>query len=99
MKTLTKELNRQWIKALRSGKYKQGRNNLHSHNTYCCLGVLQDTADVECTNTDFLQGENGRSCVKGLTSEKQMRLAEMNDSGKNFQEIADWIEKYINPKR
>lgn len=38
------ELKNNWIQALRSGKYKQGRSFLKqeaSNNTYhCCLGVL-----------------------------------------------------------
>lgn len=36
----------QWLKALRSGDYVQGKNHLHNHltNTYCCLGVLCDLA-------------------------------------------------------
>ena len=38
------EINREefkkWIEALRSGKYKQGRDRLQSDvNSYCCLGV------------------------------------------------------------
>lgn len=32
----------QWINALRSGEYKQGKKMLHNveENTFCCLGVL-----------------------------------------------------------
>lgn len=35
-----------WVAALRSGNYKQGKNVLHNvtANTYCCLGVLCDLA-------------------------------------------------------
>lgn len=29
-----------WVKALRSGKFKQGKGALCSDNKYCCLGVL-----------------------------------------------------------
>jgi hypothetical protein len=29
-----------WIKALRSGQYKQGEGNLCSNGAFCCLGVL-----------------------------------------------------------
>ena len=32
----------QWIAALRSGDYKQGRSFLRKGNHYCCLGVLCD---------------------------------------------------------
>lgn len=31
--------NREWIKALRSGGHKQGRNFLFNGEGYCCLGV------------------------------------------------------------
>jgi hypothetical protein len=39
---MKKEHADEWIKALRSGKYKQGRGRLYNKgdNTYCCLGVL-----------------------------------------------------------
>jgi len=31
-----------WVEALRSGKYKQGKEFLLANNKYCCLGVLCD---------------------------------------------------------
>lgn len=38
----------QWVEALRSGKYKQGRNYLHTEDSgehhFCCLGVLCEIA-------------------------------------------------------
>lgn len=36
----------QWVAALRSGEYEQGRGTLHNPvaNEYCCLGVLCDLA-------------------------------------------------------
>ena len=33
---------RKWIKALRSGKYKQGKASLQSAEGFCCLGVACD---------------------------------------------------------
>lgn len=37
-----------WVKALRSGKYKQGRRRLKSlDNSYCCLGVLCEIMGIE----------------------------------------------------
>ena len=43
MKSINKELVRQWVEALRSGKYKQGRSALRNiDNEFCCLGVLCD---------------------------------------------------------
>lgn len=39
---------KKWVKALRSGKYKQGRRALHHlpTDTFCCLGVLCEISDV-----------------------------------------------------
>jgi len=36
---MNKNLVKKWIKALRSGKYKQTSGSLHDVNGYCCLGV------------------------------------------------------------
>jgi len=37
-----KEIAEQWVAALRSGEYQQGRGALHDGDTFCCLGVLCD---------------------------------------------------------
>lgn len=43
MSNINKELVKQWVEALRSGKYKQGRQALRNRNDeFCCLGVLCD---------------------------------------------------------
>jgi hypothetical protein len=34
-----KEFRKKWIEALRSGKYKQGREYLKKDGFHCCLGV------------------------------------------------------------
>lgn len=40
---MNKEIKDEWIAALRSGNYKQGRSFLRSgSNEYCCAGVLCD---------------------------------------------------------
>lgn len=45
---MKKNIMNKWVKALRSGKYKQGREKLCTVNgttgqeSYCCLGVLTD---------------------------------------------------------
>ena len=40
---MKKDVMEQWVKALRSGDYKQGQGRLRSlTNKFCCLGVLCD---------------------------------------------------------
>jgi hypothetical protein len=40
---MNKEIKQEWVKALRSGEYEQGRNQLKTKNgKFCCLGVLCD---------------------------------------------------------
>ncbi len=36
------DVKKRWIEALRSGKYKQCREQLTNGKGYCCLGVLTD---------------------------------------------------------
>jgi hypothetical protein len=47
-----------WVKALRSGKYKQGEGHLRSVNkkgkaSYCCLGVLAKVNKVDSNFIDY----------------------------------------------
>jgi hypothetical protein len=43
MKILNKAVTEQWIQALTSGEYQQGRQFLKGpNNRYCCMGVLCD---------------------------------------------------------
>ncbi|MCA2570675.1 hypothetical protein [Microcystis sp. M42BS1] len=38
---MNKKIKKRWVEALRSGKYKQGKNVLRDvDNNFCCLGVL-----------------------------------------------------------
>jgi hypothetical protein len=39
---MKQEIKQKWVKALRSGKYKQGEGRLKQKDTFCCLGVLCD---------------------------------------------------------
>lgn len=40
---MKKRIKDMWLEALRSGKYKQGKNQLKNGNSnFCCLGVLCD---------------------------------------------------------
>lgn len=65
------EIKQQWIAALRSGEYKQGKRVLHNvdENTYCCLGVLCDLAvkagAVEVKSHEYNSSADGDITVYG----------------------------------
>ena len=93
-----------WVKALRSGKYKQTRRVLKDKNGYCCLGVLAEEMGVldekdECYGDyETLEkwGKNGTCPLRngeGWIDSMRMSLASMNDDGHSFEEIADFIEE------
>lgn len=43
---MRQDLKKQWVEALRSGKYEQGRGVLRNNEgQYCCLGVLAEEMD------------------------------------------------------
>lgn len=90
-------LKAKWVEALRSDKYKQGTGYLEREGRHCCLGVLceiQDSEwrrfwdDGESLYTERLPPALGAS----LESTDFEELAQMNDSGKSFAEIAEHIE-------
>jgi hypothetical protein len=90
------EIKAKWVAALRSGEYKQIKGNLKTSSGYCCLGVLCEIDDIEFVESNvsgdgpnasvytylnmFVGPKNSDTCIK------------MNDNGKSFNEIADWIE-------
>lgn len=93
-----------WINALRSGEYKQGTDLLHNKkdNTYCCLGVLNclypnlelDTALSNSKSYEILPGayKIGLNSPLGHLPNSGTNLAQLNDAGYTFDEIADIIQ-------
>src|ERR1700686_4750231 len=105
-------IQRAWVRALRSGKYKQTKNTLVRTTVkgkplgYCCLGVLCDlaakkeivdvTIDNRCLAFDnetqdlppnVMSWSGMRDCLGALEDELSS-LAEANDHGKKFKQIA-----------
>lgn len=105
------ELKQKWVNALRSGEYKQGKNYLRRKNssgdTYCCLGVLFDVwkGDWEeitnCYAAKNIDGTASTATLVRLLTKIDLSdithntLISMNDNGKSFHEIANWIEGHI----
>jgi len=90
---------RLWVKALRSGKFRQGHHQLRQGNAFCCLGVLCKVVKphVEWNDMDEFQGEElmpPAHLLKdiGLSLRSAKSLAKMNDDGKTFEQIAKRIE-------
>jgi hypothetical protein len=54
---LPKKVKAKWLKALRSGEYKQAKGTLHDPETggFCCLGVLEHV----CMNGEVEADDNG----------------------------------------
>ena len=100
---MRRELRDKWVKALRSGEYKQGRLRLRDikTNSYCCLGVLCMVDKAEIRDQDRDGEELSAKYLKDLNWEVETMsiLTSINDGiGQNprsFLEIADWIEKNI----
>jgi hypothetical protein len=111
---MDKKMKRLWLKALRSGEYKQGKERLVSNDDkFCCLGVLCNVAIEHGARLKWQQDRHG---VWGAASkvdkqeaflpydlgeavdiemEMQEHLARMNDHGKTFATIANYIEKHL----
>lgn len=88
----------EWVKALRSGKYKQGYNQLYDHDdkSYCCLGVLNKLHKNQLNDnyTGILSPGNGViGSDSGYLPSLDVSLIKLNDDLRlNFDEIADIIQ-------
>lgn len=97
--TISKEQIRQWVEALRSGEYKQGKGHLHSKGGYCCLGVFAKA--VLGYKDSYLSREKEGPVgvytkLEGLLGSRlRATLTDMNDKGKGFNKIADFIESEL----
>lgn len=92
---------RRWIEALKSGEYKQGKDQLCTGDAYCCLGVA-----THLHNPDhlMLEGDEGHlpNDITGLhlfgaagriIEGSHNFLTNLNDDGVTFLEIAAIMEK------
>lgn len=104
---MKKSVMQKWVKALRSGKYKQGKHQLRdSDNNYCCLGVLCEISGKKYDGEDLFEPHEVASFAgfkdlgthylkKGYKTRqgKAHSLVELNDWGLSFKQIANIIEK------
>lgn len=130
---MRKTVAKKWIKALRSGKYKQGQSFLKQYNEknqprHCCLGVLCElyndemkknhkkmlstkirykNSGIDCVTFNNKEGELPKIVMKwadisdsigrcaGRCAVEYCSLADMNDCGKTFKTISNFIEKNV----
>jgi len=94
-----KEIADEWVKELRSGKFKQGRGKLKRDDSYCCLGVLCEISKQEYKNDHgFLSYEiqtwAGMHTNTGYLKGLDTSLIRLNDGMVfTFDKIADIIEE------
>jgi hypothetical protein len=104
---MKEEVAKKWVAALRSGDYKQCKENMcvttgNGGLAYCCLGVLDTLytgyreARRDEHGCDFLPLDTMKWA--GMKSKRgdrgvEVNLAHLNDAGASFAEIADIIEK------
>ena len=104
---LPKEFAGKWVKALRSGDYKQGNGQLYNttSDSYCCLGVACNVAGYATDikkhgGSEYIDESTNNYFPKVPKLLKQETIfteivANMNDQGASFDEIAKWIEKNV----
>lgn len=104
---LDKDFKKEWVAALRSGEFRQGKGRLKKYNGstecnyFCCLGVAREICPA-------LQGESNLALtwedqeLIGLSGNDHNELMKLNDGDKwhdiprhSFKEIADYIEKNL----
>ena len=115
-------IKQKWLDALRSGKYAQAQERLHTEDGFCCLGVLCEVYIKEHGLDRSLMWEEGTGLDEGemfifgsstylpkqvmnwanvpragqiVTADKMIDLADLNDGGVPFDQIADLIEEYL----
>lgn len=96
-------LKKNWVTALRSGDYEQGRSFLHCGDQFCCLGVLLDQIDHD--KWEEFETAEGKTIYQwgggfALPDREILDLSiatkytDMNDDQRcTFAEIADAVEQ------
>ena len=96
-----------WINALRDGSHKQCKGFLRKDDAFCVLGVGLDILNPEGWINDDryyfkrFDGDTPHSFnlsmsereELGIDSEDAGKLFIMNDQGKSFAELADYLEE------
>lgn len=97
-----------WIKALRSNKYRQGAFFLNHYGNCCPLGVLcelnrgvfskieTDANGFTCYDNHYRNIPEKLNQHYGFKDDFIHTIITMNDNGKTFKDIAAYIEGQVN---
>lgn len=107
---MKQEIAEQWVAALRSGEFKQGRYRLrNTKNEFCCLGVLCELyarAHPHIPNKQPNEYYGNNMLIPDQVERwagmktvfgllpNNLTLSMLNDEGKSFNTIADLIDKH-----
>lgn len=93
---MKKDIKAKWVKALRSGQYKQAKEVLHrggKNGGFCCLGVLTDLYLKEKGIKDGWKGNSRQECQVKLSKNDNYKHETMLPS-----EVVKWAGlNNINP--
>jgi hypothetical protein len=99
------EVKQMWLEALRSGKYKQGKEQLRDGDKFCCLGVLCELSGLPYLSNDgtlpsdvmeWAGLDRTSPTVKYKSRFAPEYLSDLNDRGNyGFKRIANLIERYL----
>lgn len=95
---MDKKLKSRWVKALLSGRYKQGREYLYdSHGPdFCCLGVLCLIAGAKRDEIDCIGLPKQVKGYRDIIGRREAsKLASMNDAGVPFDVLAGFIDEAL----
>lgn len=99
-------LQKKWVEALRSGKYRQCPDKLHGGPLrYCCLGVAQHVVlgiktpvgiegTLQLSAVDGMKFRSDIGSIRGALLSGYSTLAEANDAGVSFGNIAKFVEDH-----
>lgn len=85
---MDKTLKRKWLKALRSGKFRQGQNGLRTptthggHVRHCCLGVLCEVMKLKVDEEDrfyYISPIDKTDMLAGSLGENVLKLVGITD--------------------
>lgn len=109
MEKLPEEFKKKWLEALRSGEYKQGKDHLCLGVAGAICGLSKDEMDgldiLSLIDSGYARKVTVSKKATSLGYPEILlatgfectanNIADMNDEGKSFSEIADYIEQNL----